>query len=741
MDKVYYAKSRLPDGKQPTCREHLEKVAQLAGEYGAAFQQKGAARLAGQLHDAGKYSRRFDGVLRGTHTGVDHALGGAAILMGMAGKYADSYGAVIEAINGHHDGLMDYGSLKSFCRQSVAEDEPVCCNGGKTAALAGAEEYKQAGAAFQRDFSDFRLERSVRLSLLPPSGNLADMLYTRMLFSCLVDADYSVSAADEHPGYLTAAEDTDFDPELLLQRLEAYRTQLGRESDAKDEVNCWRETLFRRCGAAGKLPPGLFTLTAPTGTGKTLALLNFALRHCLAHNKRRIIIVLPFLTLAEQNAETYGKIVPNVLVDHSQSEPDDQAREFAQRWSAPFIITTSVKFFEALFAQRPTDCRKLHNIAGSVVVFDEAQSLPPELTSATLQAVNSLCRQYNCTMLFSTATQPDFRSLPGLDWRPTEINTAIPQMYRALRRTSVEWRLQTPVPLEEIAAEMDRESSVCAIVNRRDQARKLYRLLLAEGNKNEAFFLTTDLCACHRREIVAAVKQRLRLGLPCRLVATQCIEAGVDLDFQVMYRALAPLDAIIQAAGRCNRNGLGGQSGRVIVFEPDEEKLYPSIWYENAAHLVKLLLSRKKIDIHDPTDIRFYYEELFKQAAGAAALSDAIRKKDYQETAREYRLIKNRGVQVLAPAPGQEGLYQRLRAEALSTGIIGRWLREAAPITVATFDLDALGEHAENIKYAARKGGVRLPSDHYLLLPGHTDCYTADMGLQFRETEAEDYCV
>ena len=207
--------------------------------------------------------------------------------------------------------------------------------------------------------------------------------------------------------------------------------------------------------------------------GKTLALLHFALRHCLKHGKKQIIIVLPFLTLAEQNAKTYSEIIPNVLVDHSQSDLPEEARELAARWSAPVIITTSVRFFEALFSDRPAVCRKLHNIANSVVAFDEAQSLPANLTSATLRAVNELCRRYHTAMVFSTATQPDFAARGDLNWTPREILPEHRELFEALRRADVEWRLEHETPLEAIAEEMAGHDSVCTIVNLRRHARQI----------------------------------------------------------------------------------------------------------------------------------------------------------------------------------------------------------------------------------------------------------------------------
>lgn len=371
----YYAKSKNADGYQETVKDHLFKVSQLAKAYGEPFGVGDYAETAGMLHDFGKYSEAFQNVLRGTAIGIDHAMGGALFLEDNT-KGSGGFFHLIEAVNGHHDGLLEYGALEPNLRDIRKGTPHIQVNAGKAPCFQNKSQLENAKAAFRADFPKLRFSRIPAFQ----GTELESMLYTRMLFSCLVDADYSASAQNDDEAYLERAEDRTFDPQNLLQRLYAYRNEMKAASTADSVLNSYRDAVFDQCGKMGCEREGLYTLTAPTGTGKTLALLHFALQHCLKHGKKRIIIVLPFLTLAEQNAATYAKIVPNILVDHSQSELSEQARELAARWSAPFIITTSVRFFEGLFSDRPTVCRKLHNIADSVVVFDEAQSLPTALT-------------------------------------------------------------------------------------------------------------------------------------------------------------------------------------------------------------------------------------------------------------------------------------------------------------------------------------------------------------------------
>ena len=734
----YYAKSKREDGTQELLRNHLEKVSEMAGVFGEQIGSTKTAQLCGKLHDFGKYSESFKGVLERKCFHIDHALGGAAFLYCLLGKRKSSVGyrAAIEAINGHHDGLTGYDELGAFLENSLRFDNPVERNNQKTAALAGQKQYQEASNAFLRDFPRFlsdglAIEKVQKMEEIDES--IDAMLYTRMLFSCLVDADYTVSSEKELQKPLR------FEAKQCLKALDKYREELKKNAKGSSIVNDLRDLLFERCGVAARLQEGLFTLTAPTGTGKTLALLNFALQHADKFEKKRIILVLPFLALTEQSYDVYSKIIPEILQDHSQSELDDRQREFAERWESPFIITTSVKFFQALFAQKPTDCRKLHNIANSIILFDEAQSLPANLLAATLNAVNALCTRYHCTMVFSTATQPEFKFIQGVSWKPIEIVPEYPMMYKKLKRTQVEWRMKKRIPLEEIAREMEEEENVCVIVNLRRHAVKLFESLKKNHcDREEIFFLTTDLCPKHRSEVIRKIKKRQKAGLPCKVISTQCIEAGVDLDFRVLYRALAPLEAIIQAAGRCNRSGKFG-TGKVVVFEPEVEgSLYPTDkWYQNAAVVVKEILSRENIDINDPECISNYYEILFREyAKDKEALTKAIEDRDYKETAREYKLIDNQGKKVIVPFREKMQLYEEVRKDLLSGNLTPELVKRSAEITVNTFEKD-IEKYCEQAYYFDRKRKQKMESGYYVLRTQYGYMYREDIGLQFEEGENE----
>ncbi len=727
----YYAKSKNTQGHQETVKEHLQKVSTLAREYGEPLGIGEIAGLAGQVHDLGKYSEAFQDVLKGIRTGVDHAMGGACFAEGC---YRGKAGVrpVVETVKGHHDGLTAYGEVKQELHAMAEENGHARGSGGKTPSINGRDQLQAAIDAFRHDFPDFR---PPHLSV-PPTVELESMLYTRMLFSCLVDADYTASAINDDCDYLDRAEDDRFDPQLLLEKLYAYCDDIRQNSTAERTLNACRDQVFEQCGSMGDEPEGLYTLTAPTGTGKTLALLHFSLRHCLKHGKKRIIIVLPFLTLAEQNAATYAKIIPNVLIDDSQSDLPESARELAARWSAPVIITTSVRFFEGLFSDRPAVCRKLHHIADSVVIFDEAQSLPTELASATLRTVNELCARYHTTMVFSTATQPDFSARKDLDWAPREILPDNKLMFEALRRVNVDWRLQDETPLDDIAAEMAEVDSVCTIVNLRRHARLLAEALRRHCPEETIFFLTTDLCPAHRSRQIEIIRQRLKEDLPCRVVATQCIEAGVDLDFSVLYRALAPLDSIVQAAGRCNRNGRDPM-GRVVVFRPEDSRMpYPDDWYNNAA--VTVLEMNPPFSIHDPEKIREYYRRLFNGAVDKPELRKAIEARSFSQTAAQYKLIENSGARVIVPYDGEPKLYRHIAEELLERGVTGALLREAASLTLTCFAKN-LDVYAEELPFARRgRESQTIGSGVYILRQQYEKQYSPRLGLHIPQEEQFD---
>ena len=719
---IYYAKSSQKDGTQETVKKHLQAVGSLAQTYGRAFGEEIPAGLCGLFHDFGKYSSAFQKVLQGIQSGIDHAISGAAFLHSFRKK---AFRPVIEAVAAHHSHLISQEDMAGVLDTILQTEGQVTTPCGRRAALCGMKAYQEAAEAFRSDFPDFRFPKTKVVSPQNPFTSQEDaMLYTRMLFSCLVDADYTVSS------HSPPEEGAVLDVSAGLENLYDYCKTLRAKSGADPVLNQFRNELFERCGQAGKQDGGLFTLTAPTGTGKTLALLHFALRHCQHTGKRRIIVVLPFLSLIEQSTHVYRRIILQVMEDHSQSNLPEEIREHVARWDQPFLITTSVRFFEALFSDHATDCRKLHNVANSVILFDEAQSLPVSLLTPTLKTMEVLCARYGCSVVFSTATQPDYSGLREINWPAVELLPEHRHFYKALRRTWAHWDIDTTTPLEDIAEKMAQNQNVCAIVNLRAHARKLYRALSERCPKEELFLLSTDLCPAHRTKVIQTIHRRQKERLPCRVVSTQCIEAGVDLDFDQLYRALAPLEAIIQAAGRCNRNGTA-VCGKICVFVPEEDRLYPDSHYENGANMVRAMQMEQVIDLHNPDCIRRYYQQLFSAFRGDAksqTLERAIAERDFPAVSQTYRLIEQRGIQVLVPYEGQKELYRKLRAQALETGLTKALLQMAAPLMVTCYDRELAKRVCEPLYFAG--GGLleSRKSPYYTVLSGQEDCYDSQMG-------------
>lgn len=727
----YYAHLENKYGQKEPLEVHLQKTSELSGRYAAAFGEASAGKWLGWFHDAGKASALFQGVLQGTEHRVNHAAAGAYLLMRCM--------PLARVIYAHHDGLQWFirDDLERSAQEEISQDSFT----GKRFAVSGDAAY-QALFAYLKSLPALPDEKPV----LQSDGtsfytNLPEMLHLRMLLSCLCDADYTATASHEDASLFTEAEEKELDAAAVLQSIYTYKEQISKNSNADAKLNQIRNEVFRNCLQAAEQPSGLFTLTAPTGTGKTLSLLAFAVKHAEIYHKRRIIIVLPFLSIISQNAIIYADICGDILEAHSMAAYgcDEHTKLLAEQWNAPVIVTTSVKFFEAFFKSKPTDLRFLHSIANSVVVFDEAQSIPTDLIGTTIETMRMLCGIFRCTVLFSTATQPAFDVRSDIDFRAYEVLPDAAEIYAKTRRVSVNWDIDEKTPLSQIAAEMSERNSVCCVLNRKDHTRKLYDLLSSICDPEECFHISTDMCKAHRDSVIAEITRRLNHKLPCRLVSTSCIEAGVDLDFAYMYRALAPLDSIIQCAGRCNRNGR--TAGEMTVLIPDEEKLYPAAFFENAANQVKLLRSRHEIDICNPEHIREYYTELLTDGNynhDKKELVKAIADHDFTAAEKYYRFIPQTGVNVLVPYQAESELFEALAAEARTKGISGEWMRRAAPITVTSYREDKLKELAEPC-FVLRKGKKEPISGWYILLD--SKFYDARSGLHFDDESSLDYLI
>lgn len=734
MHARFYARSANASGKKETLGHHVQRVSNLCGKFLEPIGYTEIGHVLGGWHDFGKCSEIFAEVLERKRVHVNHAYPGAALVYCYYGQKKTA--RVLATVIAAHHSYLD-SSCISRLKELMRGTGPGCDEEGNTYSLFGMKEMQMALEAFRAE-NPHLLQIKIPRPIPDEADAIADMLLSRFLLSALADADYSASAEHFESNYLKTHTGSALEPEKILERLLQIRAEKQENSNASVMLNALRDQLFDDCLYAAEAPHGLFTLTAPTGLGKTLSLLAFAAKHCVRNKQmRRIILILPYLAIMEQNVRDYKRVQPELLESHSAVILDERARMLSERWDAPCIVTTNVGFFEPLFSARPTDCRRLHQIADSVIVLDEAQSLPPQLLDTTLQTLKLLCSRYGCTVVLSTATQPSFWHLPGLQWNPREIVPDPESLFRATQRVIYDWRIAQPVPFERIGEELVSWNQGCVIVNLRAHAKKLFYILEKAVPQEALFYLTSDLCPAHRSRILEIVKGRLAEGKACYLVASQCIEAGVDLDFPVIYRALAPLESIIQAAGRCNRNG-DSPDGKVIVFLPDEEKLYPpGAYYQRAAVCVKILASRHPIDCFCLAHIDEYYEILYSNTEGdKGKLKQAIQNRDYGKVQKEYKLIEAKGVQVIVPWQDEIKTFHSVQKEYERTGLTRGLMKSARTLTVSSFEEEKVKECCIPLSFLTYGQKSEIDTDWYLL--GNPVCYHEKLGLNFDVLESFD---
>ena len=589
--------------------EHLTDVAARAAQFASAFGGEDWARAAGMWHDLGKYHPEFQRYiakatgydpgahLEGSPGRVDHSTLGAVYAMT---RMPDVGRILAYVIAGHHTGLPDYESEASGDAGLRRRLEK---NDDRLASVLAAEPPPE-------------IVGIPNPSSRSPGGSAA--LWIRMLFSALVDADFLDTERFIRPE--GAALRGAYPP---LGELEArFDVHMAEKAARLDEagplspVNQARAEVLRTCREKAALPPSLYSLTVPTGGGKTLSSLAWALAHARQNRKKRVIYVIPFTSIIEQTADVFRRAVGNLVLEHhSNLEPDretPESRVAAENWDAPLIVTTGVQFWESLFAARPSRARKLHNIVDSVVVLDEAQTLPPEFLYPVLDVMRNLQAHYGVSFLLCTATQPALEAQHGFDFRfkgltgVRELIDSPEDLHRTLKRVDLQVpaNLHTPVTWRALAAELSNEHAVLCIVNRRDDARELYELLPRESRVH----LSALMCGKHRSRTIRRIRRCLAAGKRIHVVSTQLVEAGVDLDFPVVYRAVAGLDSIAQAAGRCNREGRL-ERGRVVVFIPPRPA--PNGLLRQAEDGGRQSLSERADDPLSPERFRAYFQRLY----------------------------------------------------------------------------------------------------------------------------------
>lgn len=742
----------LPEssGKWQRLNHHLRNVANLAEKFAEPMGFGDEAHLAGMLHDLGKYTERFQQRLRNPNIhGINHWAAGTAQAAAMK-SWPTAF-----AVDGHHAGIpsLNANNAGIALRQTVER-------------FSSAETRLELTGQCQEDLDELLHRLTTDGIQLPPfsprpiTDKFAESLRARMLFSCLVDADF-LDTEQHFDKAMSALRTT---PGLRAEEALARLQQDLELKSSKGPVNALRQQLLQDCLKAAKQQPGLFTLTAPTGSGKTLSSLAFALKHITHHNTalnegdprqfRRVIVVIPYTSIIEQTAQVYRKLFeeafgPNYVLEHhsavaprerkedsgrdAEEERLRRARLAAENWASPLVVTTNVQFFESLFSNRPSDCRKLHNIGRSVVLFDEVQTLPPRLVPSLLSAVRLLTRDYGVTAVFMTATQPAFAAAGAAlpyDWQPVEISSNPAAMAETLRRT----RIELPAPnvtttWPELAQRLATDDQALCVVNTTKGARELFRLV-HEIKPDSAFHLSARLCPAHRREKLDEIRRRLdpANGEPCHLISTQLIEAGVDVDFPIAFRALGPLDSIIQTAGRCNREGRHVEPCPVVVFRPVDIKLPPGAYALATAKTEEFLARHPNTPLHQPETYRNYFAELYKLVGPEKTEADQVFKLsqdfDFPAAAEACRLVGNETRAVLVKWKRGAELAEKL---LIHQHLTAAECREAQRYSVNLYQSEFFD--------AQTNGYIYQPAENWNFWVWNSD-YDDNIGLGHAESDA-----
>jgi len=683
---MHVAHRSKDDRLEPLIR-HLEETAELAADFAVPFQKQDFARQIGLAHDIGKYSKEFQKRILENGQRVDHSTAGAIEILPYGGPIA-SY-----CIAGHHGGLPDGGF-----RHNTADESTLF---GRLKRKAGKELPNYSQYSNEVTFQKFE---APNIELTKGQEGFGVSFFIRMLFSCLVDADFLCTERFMSDGKVQRRQGYD-SIEKLLESLEEY---IRSWWNPKTVINKKRCEILQDCIDAGKMQKGIFALTVPTGGGKTVSSLAFALHHAQTHGMDRIIYVIPYTSIIEQNATVFRKIVgednvlehhANLSYDSAENEDDsvkmEQKRHACENWDAPIIVTTNVQFFESLFSNKTSHCRKLHNISNSIIIFDEAQMIPLPYLQPCVKAISELVMNYNCSVVLCTATQPSLQKFFPEKITITEICKNTKTLFEVFKRTQIKHIGY----LDDLtlAQHMREHRQVLCIVNSRMQANNVCELLKKEEG---CFHLSTYMTPTHRSAVLGKIRQQLKDKKLCRVIATSLIEAGVDVDFPTVYRAQAGIDSEIQAAGRCNREGERNlEESEVLIFIPEQRYInhYPStlkipIGVENE-------IAGEYEDISSMEAITSYFNRLhiikgnrLDEKQILRSLQEGAKQCSYpfRKIAADFKLIEEDTKMVLIPWGGAETKQDEnvgLIVEQLRSGDFSRnLLRKAGKYSVSVYD-------------------------------------------------------
>ena len=616
--------AHLNEGRTQTLKDHLCGTAELAGYFAGRFGKADWGYACGMLHDIGKYSLAFqDKIKNNSNRQVDHSTAGAKACFEKGGMYSFmSY-----CIAGHHSGLPDYGS------SSDPGNAPTL-QGRKKKHIEDCGAYKSEIHIPEIKTLPFDPQNS-----LDPDFSLS--VFIRMLYSCLVDADFLDTEYFMKEG--RTQRETGEEPSVLLEKLKKHVAGWLLNEDT-ETVNGRRTEILRHCFECGHKERGIFQLTVPTGGGKTIASLAFALQHAVENQMDRVIYVIPYTSIIEQNAAVFRKILgeQNVLenhynVDYESTEELMPMQLASENWDKPVVVTTNVQFFESLFANKSSKCRKLHNIANSVIIFDEAQMLPTDYLKPCIAVMEELAANFGSSIVLCTATQPALSPFFQREMPVTELCPRVEEQFRFFER--VTFQNVGTISEDELIEKLQKEEQALCIVNTKKRAQRLYQKMKGEG----VFHLSTAMYPKHRRRVLDKIRRLVKDGKRCILISTSLVEAGVDLDFCTVYRQLAGVDSMIQAAGRCNREGKrAAQDSFAYLFQFEEKEYVPG--QQLQIDVSKMLLSEGE-DISSLHGIEKYFEALYHfrgESLDKKKIFEEFKDKRYNfaKAAKEFKLIE-----------------------------------------------------------------------------------------------------
>lgn len=688
-----------------TLKEHLYGTAEKAGDFAAVFGKRDWGYCAGMLHDIGKYSKEFqEKIHENTEKRVDHSTAGAQVCYQQDGVY----GFLSYCIAGHHSGLPDYGhssddnnapTLYARCRKKIPDYHM----------------YKQEIEIPLLSTEPFDLKKAEHESF-------SLSVFIRMIYSCLVDADFLDTEAFMSEGKVEREKGEDL--EVLLKKLINYTSGWMENAD-RDTVNGRRTEILKHCFSCGEMPQGLFRLTVPTGGGKTIASLAFALQHAVKHQMQRVIYVVPYTSIIEQNAAVFREILgdDNVLehhcnIDYSVSDELKPMQLASENWDKPIVVTTNVEFFESLFSNRSSRCRKLHNIANSVIIFDEAQMLPNDYLKPCIAMMEELLQRYKASIVLCTATQPTLDSFFSSETKATELCPHMEEQFHFFER--VVFHNIGAITGETLTDMLKEEQQALCIVNTKKDAQNLYQKLEGEG----VYHLSTTMYPKHRKKILNLIRERLQNGKRCILISTSLVEAGVDLDFVSVYRQVTGVDAVIQAAGRCNREGKRKKEESVVnVFELEGKSTVPG--QEQQKGVTEKLLNEEE-NVFCLSGIKKYFDGLYHIKGETLDKKDILnefenRRFNFAKVNKEFHLIENDTYTIFIDLePEAKSLLDQLKYQGYSRKL----MRKALQFCVQVYDRD--------VKIFLEAGIIESFSgeieDFYVL--SYARQYTKEMGLR-----------